>query len=101
MAMTPISTPRLSRSLTRAPGRPAKKVLSPSSVSFSKTRREKDKGEGVQEEAFVDKQKNETLSFYANTHPMLTRAAVKRRHTDAQVARVVVGHAVESETDNS
>ncbi len=32
---------------------------------------------------------------------MLTRAAVKRRHTDAQVARVVVGHAVESETDNS
>ncbi len=55
----------------------------------------------MQEKAFVDKQKNETLSFYANTHPMLTRAAVKRRHTDAQVARVVVGHAVESETDNS
>jgi hypothetical protein len=93
--------PALTLSHTRRPGRPAKKVLPPSNVSFSKTRREKDKGEGVQKEMSDDRSKNETKSVYANTHPMLTRAAVKRCYTDAQDAQVAVTQIVKSEMDNS
>jgi hypothetical protein len=75
--------------------------LPPSNVSFSKTRREKDKGEGVQKEMSDDRRKNETKTVYANTHPMLTRAAVKRRYTDAQDAQVAIMQIVKSEMDNS
>ncbi len=94
---TDFHPPALTLSHTRAPGRPAKKVLPPSSVSFSKTRREKDKGEGVQKEMSDDRSKNETKTVYANTHPMLTRAAVKRCYTDAQDAQVAVMQIVKSE----
>ena len=52
--------PALTLSHTRRPGRPAKKVLPPSNVSFSKTRREKDRGEGENEDYI----KNETKKEY-------------------------------------
>jgi hypothetical protein len=85
--MTLISTHRPSLSLTHARRVGLhKNFLPPTNVSFSKTRREKDKGEGVQKEISDDRSKNETKTVYANMHPMLTRAAVKRCYSDAQVA---------------
>jgi hypothetical protein len=49
----------LTPSHTRRPGRPAgSKVLSPSDISFSKTRREKDRGEGENEEYTQNETKN-------------------------------------------
>ncbi len=83
------------------PGRPANKVLPPSSVSFSKTRREKDEGEGVQKEMSDDRKKIETKTVYANTHPMLTRDAVKWHHSDVQDVQVAVTRVAKSEMDNS
>ncbi len=67
----------LTPSHTRKPGRPAgKKVLSPADISFSKTRREKDRGEGENEDYIQNETKNEHThdaeDVYANTHPMTT-----------------------------
>ncbi len=93
----------LTPSHTRRPGRPAgSKVLSPSDVSFSKTRREKDRGEGENEEYTKNEMKNKHTHYaddvYANSHPMTTRAAVERRHQDAQVT---VSPIESTEMDNS
>jgi hypothetical protein len=104
--MTLISThrPSLSHTHARRVG-PSKKVLPPSSVSFSKTRREKD--EGVQKEMSDDRRKNETKTVHTNTHPKLIRAAVKQHYSEAQdaqvaqVAQVTVTWVVKSEMDNS
>jgi len=48
-----------------------------------------------------DRRKNETKTVYANTHPMLTRAVVKRCYSDSQDAQVAVTRVVQSEMDNS
>jgi hypothetical protein len=88
---------------TRKLGRPpTEKILSPPIVSFSKTRREKDRGEEENEDVLKNETKKQsnthTQSFYANTHPMTTRAAAKQRLTDAQVT---VNQIVKPKMDNS
>jgi hypothetical protein len=75
--------PALTPSHARRPGRPAgKKVLSPSHVSFSKTGREKDRGEGENTEYIKNEMRNEHTNYaddvYANTHHMTTRAVAKK-----------------------
>ncbi len=48
-----------------------------------------------------DRQKNETKTVYANTLPLLTRAAVKRCNSDMQDAQVTVTPVANSQTDNN
>jgi hypothetical protein len=91
----------LNPSHSHAPGRPTKKVFSPSVILFSKTRREKHEGEGVQKEMSDDKWKNITKTGYADTHPMLMRAAIKRYYVDAQDAQVAITQITSGEINNS
>ncbi len=60
---TDFHLPALTLSHTRMSGRPAKKVLLPSNVSFSKTRREKDEGRGCKKKCLMTEGKMKQKQF--------------------------------------